>query len=349
MNYTESWNYLCTQHRNGLNKSEAELQRDWENYFIELFGYSRIKNDIVPHPQLVLGSTEREIPDILLCRTGKKLFVAELKQYSIVKIEKIEKQILNYLTHTDIHLSVGILVCEKLYIYCYDFTTNAKIELEIPFEENNANGIKFMELFSKQNFDEKEIQDFVFENHLSAQNVSEIRSAISVDLIKDLLKKYFLQKYSKEDFEKAIGEFEISVNRKKPVFLENKSGSKNSCIVPKKDTTLSKQQIAQLCEENGVYIDTSNLTLAGRNGNHYPANVNFKLLGKDWYIALDDRELRKLHVFKVPANSLKPEQMVIRKDKKDYFLFYIKWNSPSFLENKSGIKFKQWLVKNISY
>lgn len=32
MNYTEALNYLCKEHKSGYNKSEAEIQRDWENY-----------------------------------------------------------------------------------------------------------------------------------------------------------------------------------------------------------------------------------------------------------------------------------------------------------------------------
>lgn len=229
MDYKDSWNFLCEQHHSGWNKEESKIQSDWENYFAEseLFGYSRIKNDIISQPRLVVGSTEREIPDILLCRNGEKLFVAELKRYSLQKNAKFEKQLLNYLTHTDIHLSVGILICEKIYIYCYDFSANSHLSLEIPFEENNSDGIRFVELFSKQNFDEKKIQDFVVSRNLASQNVSKIKESISITLIKKLLKEHFSKEYSENDFEKAIEGFEITVTEKQTSNAESITSSQN--------------------------------------------------------------------------------------------------------------------------
>ena len=216
MNYKESWNYLVDAHKKGKFKEEAQIQSDWENYFAEseLFGYSRIKNDIISQPRLVLGSTEREIPDILLCRNGEKLFVAELKRYSLQKNEKFEKQLLNYLTHTDIHLSVGILICEKIYIYCYDFSANKHISLEIPFEKDNSDGIQFVELFSKQNFDEKKIQDFVASRKLASQNIAKIKESINESLVKNLLKEHFSKNFAEDDFEKAIEGFEFLIKEK---------------------------------------------------------------------------------------------------------------------------------------
>jgi hypothetical protein len=357
MNYTETWNFLCTEHQAKYDKSEAEIQHDWENYFAEteLFGYSRIKNDIVSHPQLVLGSTEREIPDILLCKNGEKLFVSELKQYSIAKTDKIEKQLLNYLTHTDIHLSIGILVCEKLYIYCYDFNANSKIEFEIPFEENNANGIKFMELFNKKNFDEKKIQDFVFQNHLSTQNVSEIKSDISVDLIKDLLKEHFLEKYSQEDFEKAIEKFEISVSEKINI---NKTIENNiSALSDKKSNgrkEKEKNKFLNLCECNGIEIDENCFTLASRgngrtNKNKYWANPDFSFLTRKWTLILNDWSKNIIYVFILPPNSLQKSNIKLRTDNNEKIDFQFKYGDVNFTDTRSKIEFKQWLVKSISY
>ncbi|MCR4713138.1 MAG: hypothetical protein K5751_02010 [Treponemataceae bacterium] len=220
MDYLDAWNYLCEEHQKGINKLEAAIQRDWENYFAdpELFGYSKSKKDINPQVKLILGSTEREIPDILISRDAKKIFLVELKTYSTEKEEEIEKQLLSYLTHVDVHLSVGIIACKNLYIYCYDFVQNAKVMLEIPFEKDNENGIKFMELFCKQNFDEKKIQDFILAIHLSAQHISEIKEAISSELIVDLLKKHFLEKFSEEEIEKALRDTEINVERKEKTY-----------------------------------------------------------------------------------------------------------------------------------
>ena len=75
MNYNEAWNFLVIEYCGGKNKPEIEIQKKWEDYFAEteLFGYSKIKNDIIPHPSLIIGSNKREIPDILLCRNNGRI------------------------------------------------------------------------------------------------------------------------------------------------------------------------------------------------------------------------------------------------------------------------------------
>ena len=257
MNYNEAWNFLVIEYCSGKNKPEIEIQKKWEDYFAEteLFGYSKIKNDIIPHPSLIIGSNKREIPDILLCRNNEKLFIAELKQYTIPKSKDIEKQLLSYLTHIDIHLSIGILVCENLYIYCYDFQQNKSVFLKIPFEENNSNGIKFMELFNKQNFDEKKIQDFVLANHLSAHHILEIKEAISSELIVDLLKKHFLEKFSEEEIEKALRDIEINVGRKeKTPFVVNHIGQDISIPKDGKKSVTIKGVVLPLYRSSGSSV-----------------------------------------------------------------------------------------------
>lgn len=211
----EIWNYLVSAHKEGKNLSESEIQSDWEIFFAdsELFGYSRLKNEIIPHPKLVLGSTEREIPDILINKNNEKIFVAELKQYSISKNTKIEKQLLNYLTHTDIHLSIGILVCDKLYIYYYDFNSNSTISLEIVFIQDNPDGIKFVELFSKANYDQQAIIDFIKERNAKKNIEDNIRNELTVDLIKELLQKHFLELYPSIDFNQILKDYNIIISQ----------------------------------------------------------------------------------------------------------------------------------------
>lgn len=214
MTNQEIWNLLCETHNQYRNNQESLIQTLWEAYLSELFGYKKILGEIVPHPSLVIGSTTREIPDILIQKNNEKLFLVELKQYSIPKNDTIEKQLLTYLTHTDMHLSIGILVCEKLYIYCYDFSTNSKTTLEIPFEKDNENGIQFIELFNRENYNESLIRNFVKDANSSVKNVADIRNSITSNLIIELLKQHFIEDYDEEDFTKAIKDLNIAVSRK---------------------------------------------------------------------------------------------------------------------------------------
>ena len=66
----------------------------WKNYFSEIFGLKKILNEIASQRKLHIGSTDREIPDIILKKDGKDLFIVELKQYSLLKKDDFEKQLL---------------------------------------------------------------------------------------------------------------------------------------------------------------------------------------------------------------------------------------------------------------
>lgn len=165
MTTQQSWNYIVQQYNKNRTALESSVQSDWENYFAdsELFGYSRIQGDVDSHRKLHIGSSDREIPDIILRKNNKDLFIVELKQYSLSKNADFEKQLLNYMAHTDLRLSVGVLICNKIYLYFYNVAENSKISLEIPFLQDNPEGIKFVELFSKENFDVEKIKQFIEE------------------------------------------------------------------------------------------------------------------------------------------------------------------------------------------
>ena len=118
-------------------------------------------------------------------------------------------------------LSLGILVCDKLYAYdCHcELDSGEYPYVEIPFEQNNLDGADFVELFNAQNFDETRIKEWIArkneERNLSEQNdndfdnnVAKIKNEISCGLVKELLRKYFVDErnFSIEEFEKAYNE-----------------------------------------------------------------------------------------------------------------------------------------------
>ena len=46
MKYAEDWNYIVSRYKDLRNSQENSVQRDWEDYFLEIFGYSRRQNEI---------------------------------------------------------------------------------------------------------------------------------------------------------------------------------------------------------------------------------------------------------------------------------------------------------------
>lgn len=213
MKPTNAWNFLVQQHNSKFAVPESVIQSDWENYFAdgELFGYSRILGEVDAHRKLHLGSSDREIPDIILRKDGNDLFIVELKQYSLAKNADFEKQLLNYMAHTDLRLSVGVLVCSKIYLYFYNVAENTKIYLEIPFTSDNPDGIKFVELFSKSNFDLDKIKDFIKSRNQEQNNIQKVTQELKApDLIPTLLKKYFAEKGLEKEFDEIKENYKFS-------------------------------------------------------------------------------------------------------------------------------------------
>ena len=215
--YIEDWNLLVAQHSGFYNQPECKIQNLWETYFSEIFGFSKLSNEIDSQRKLHIGSTDREIPDIILKNGSKDLFIVELKQYSLSKNDDFEKQLLNYMSHTDLRLSIGILVCEKLYLYFYNHSDNKNDCLEIPFEKDNGLGIKFMELFNKNNFDVEKARDFIQSESKNKNDASDIKKEISEELVKNLLTEHFIKTYNKDVVESALKDFSFICSERKNI------------------------------------------------------------------------------------------------------------------------------------
>ena len=227
MNYTEIWNYLVEEVERNKYEQEDKIHILWQSYFSNplMFGYNG--NDVDSKRSLHIGSTNREIPDLILKKDKSDLFIIELKRYSLHKNEDFEKQLLNYMSHTDLRLSVGILICSAIYVYYYDFASSKEEKLKIEFIKNNINGAKFIELFSKQNFNEIAIKQFIENSNQSQNNILSIKKQITSELLKQLLKEHFLKTFSESDFEKAISEKKISIEDLSDHNYKNKNKNSN--------------------------------------------------------------------------------------------------------------------------
>lgn len=218
MEYMDLWNKIVEYFEDNRNSEEKIIQHDWEKLFRE-FGYE--KTEIDSQRSIQLGSTERGKPDIILRNGTEDLFVVELKRHTL---HDGKEQLFSYLNQ--LKMNLGIVVCDNLYLYDYDFTQkNCYSKVEIPFEKENLDGAKFVELFSKNNFNKQKISDFIKSKCNSQSNIAKIKSEISSELIKDLLKKHFKAEYSvsDEDFEEAYSEMNISVGTQNINFAQTLS------------------------------------------------------------------------------------------------------------------------------
>ena len=208
MSYEAYWNEIVSEYNDNLNCKEEIVQKTWEVLFKLCFGYP--KTDIDSQRSVKMGVMTKRA-DIVIKNDTEDLFVVELKRHTL---HDGQAQLFSYLNQLKIDL--GILVCDNLYIYDYDFTAkeDSYSVLEIPFTQDNPNGSRFVELFSKDNFDKQKIKDFIKESNQKKNSEAEIKNELSVNLITELLKSHFSEKYPAVDIEKILADYNISISKK---------------------------------------------------------------------------------------------------------------------------------------
>lgn len=211
MPYEAYWNEIVSEYNDNLNCKEEIVQKTWEVLFKLCFGYS--KPDIDSQRSVKMGVMTKRA-DIVVKNGGEDLFIVELKRHAL---HEGQEQLFSYLNQLKVDL--GVLVCDNLYVYDYDFTakTDAYSVLEIPFAKDDSNGARFVELFSKENFDKQKIKDFINEGNAKKQAESDMKNELSSDLAARLLKDYFAKKYptvEKAQIEKILAGYNVSVSKK---------------------------------------------------------------------------------------------------------------------------------------
>ena len=214
MSAVEKWNKLVELYNKHFNDKEEVIQNLWENIFVEFFGYSRFGGEIERQRNIRIGSTERVITDIIIKESNTDLFIIELKQYNLSHSAAMELQLMSYLKQ--LRLDTGILVCDKIYVFDYDYgkADDEQNRAEIAFTTDNPDGVRFVEMFSKNNFTKSAVKDFIRLQSESVEKVDRIKEELSSDLAVELLKNYFSDKYGEVEFAKAINGFNVTVTPK---------------------------------------------------------------------------------------------------------------------------------------
>jgi len=214
MTAAEKWNKIVEYHHKYIDASEQTVQNIWENIFAELLGYSRLENEVERHRNIQIGSTDRVITDIIIKNGGTDLFVAELKQHNLPFAKSMELQLLSYLKQ--LRSNTGVLICNMVYIFAHDVSKSddEQEKIEIEFTQDNPDGIRFVELFSKATFDELAVKEFAHKKTESARKVEVIRSQLTSELIAGALINYFIDEYSVTEIERAIAGFNITITPK---------------------------------------------------------------------------------------------------------------------------------------
>lgn len=225
MDVMEKWNFLIEYYNRNQTAPEKIIQQDWENLFAEIFGYSKLLKEVDAHRTMQIGATSRVIPDIIIRSTqeNRDLFVVELKQHTILTGYE---QLFSYLKL--LKVDIGILICNKLYIYDYDTDKDDDNQsfLEIEFTKDNPDGIKFVELFSKGSFNRQNVKDFIQKRKKEKDNIHAIQQKVTAEFVRQILQEQLAVTYSQTEIEQAFKEINVTVEQK--TFLQQPSDSVSS-------------------------------------------------------------------------------------------------------------------------
>lgn len=359
---------MVDDYRENRNSEEAKVQESWEELLGDsgIFGYSKRNREVRPQFSARIGSKDRVIPDIVVEKNGEKRFVVELKRYSSPFDNGIEEQLLSYLKL--FHCPVGVLVCEKLFVYLYDFASNSYKSVGIPFEKDSSNGIAFVELFSKAGFDFEKIKAFVEREFQRSKDRETIRSELKKpEVVERAVREYFeRENFPKDVVAQVLGEFHFDCREKSngsvasPENVSYKvtdSPAKNPGTNQSKNSGgIGKFSAKSMAQRKGFPI-TSDYSYAHNTGKFW-SNPAPKLLEKDWWMILDDDSEKRLHVFFVPKHSLEtnrvdgvyePGKLHRRNDLKGKNRIDLHILPGDFRDTASGISFERFWVGSIDY
>lgn len=114
---------------------------------------------------------------------------------------------------------------------------------------------------------------------------------------------------------------------------------------------MSKAEAKQLCIKNNISI-SSTITFASSNDSasrKYWANPNINVLNKDWTLILNDKIGKELHIFRIPAGTIKEWQLKMRSDNDDLIDLQIFYGDKSFQDSRSRWAFAPYYIKTIAY
>ena len=167
---------------------------------MQLLGWAKYRKEILHKQNVAIGRTYIQ-PDILIEKDGEVQFVIEVKRPVYTQTKRDIDQLVSYIRQ--MKQKVGIYIGEHIDIF-YDKPgeKNAISVMTIPLELDNKRGARFVDLFSREKFNEKSIVAFceecIEEKHRQ-ENLNKVKESLLSDAqiqITEALKPYLVEKYN---------------------------------------------------------------------------------------------------------------------------------------------------------
>ena len=246
----EKWNEICFLLSDNIRTDISES--DFEQNVVQalrVLDWKEYSGDIEIRPSFQVGASNRITPDFVIKDSdNRKLFVIEIKQPNIPLNSRFQQQLFSYMRQ--LKLEYGILIGQGIQIF-YDGDLAKQedpILLEtIKFTKDNDKGLKFVEIFAKENFNQESLRNFTL-NGLKKLNRREEHKELTKKLldenyqekISELIKQDFLDEYDGELIESVLENLRIEIRAKNALPTQS--------VLPKRE--FSKERIVDY--SNGI-------------------------------------------------------------------------------------------------
>jgi hypothetical protein len=253
------WNEICFELSTCIQNNV--LEKEYENAVCNcmvLLGWKKYRGEIVTQYPVQAGH-ENKYADIVILQDNVEQFVIEIKRPNHILQEEDEKQLFSYMRLLKHQVIFGLYIGDKIRLYYDDIASQQLPEqvFSIDIEENNSDGLKFVELFSKDSFNVQTVTDFckeqkmIFQKQIQIQNeIAHILSDTSGQIFKDALRgKYISEGYSEEWVESVLNQIALTVSssakeRQRTEVLLPVSTEKQSLSETKNDRDYTKYSIS---------------------------------------------------------------------------------------------------------
>jgi len=220
----ERWNKICFLLSENIKSSISESA--FEQKVIQalsVLGWEEFHGLLEIRPSFPIGASNRITPDFVVkSETNEKLFVIEIKQPTISITSGFQQQLFSYMRQ--LRLDFGILIGQEIQVF-YDgvkIPHDEPILLDrISFERNSISGEKFVELFSRDNYNKDQLEAFVDnykQNLIREKDVEQLtQELLSEDYelhLVDLLRDELSKKYETDVITTVLDKFEINIAQK---------------------------------------------------------------------------------------------------------------------------------------
>lgn len=203
------WKEICYLMKINKASSEDLFQSEIVNIF-EKLGWSRFNEEIEEKRKISIGSANSLKPDIIVKNNTKDLFVVELKKPTARYTERNDSQLFSYLRQ--LKLNIGLLINDRIHVFYEDGNCKVPVEImNIEFNENAEDGLKFIELFSRQTYNQEFLLNFCKNQLKSLDAVDYLTSDEFKSKIVEFIREDTGKQFSNDVIDIALKNIEINI------------------------------------------------------------------------------------------------------------------------------------------